>query len=455
MSPDEFPFLDAILARPADDGPRLVYADFLAETGSPADAARSDLIRVQVALARMPDDHPRRSALAEQQADLAQQYKAEWAAHLGGLVDPDGVEFRRGLPDTVAVDAGAFAARGDELFARTRTPSGRSYLRRVFLKDAAGALPKLLGCPALGRVEELSLALGDLGNGGVSLLARCPFFGTLRALDLSANRLDDAGVRALAASARFPRLERLALNDNDHITWDGVTALAESPFFAGLTDLDLGRNEVNDAGVRALVASRSLLRLSGLNLAENLIGDAGVAALVGSPLFRRMLARDGRIDLRKNMIGAAGAGALAASPDLARATALDLENNYLGDRGAVVIAASPWAKNLKQLKLSRNQITDAGAFALADAITRAWPALQSINLSENRLTRRGADSVRDAAFARGVIPDVTGNTADSHTHAPIPVADVLPGVMADLMPPDAGNVDELRRRVTFPARPPQ
>jgi uncharacterized protein (TIGR02996 family) len=455
MSPDEFPFLDAILTRPADDGPRLVYADFLADTGSPADAARSDLIRVQVALARMPDDHPRRPDLVERQTDLVQSNKGEWAAHLRGLVDPDGVEFRRGLPDSVAVDAGVFAARGDDLFARTRTPSGRSYLRRVFLKDAVGVLPKLVACPALGQVEELSLAWGDLGNAGVNLLARCPFLVNLHGLDLSSNRLDDAGVRFLAASARFPRLERLALNDNEQITWDGVTALAESPFFAGLTDLDLGRNDVNDAGVRALVGSRSLTRLSGLNLTENLIGDAGVAALVGSPLFRRMLARDGRIDLRRNMVGAAGAEALAASPDLGRATVLDLENNYLGDRGAVAIATAPGARNLKRLRLARNQITDAGAFALADAITRALPALQSINLSGNRLTRRGADSVRDAAFARGVIPDVTGNTADSHTHVPIPMADVLPGVMADLMPPDAGNVDELRRRVTFPARPPQ
>src|SRR6188474_3458028 len=105
MSPDELPFLDAILARPADDAPRLVYADFLADTGSPADAARAELVRVQLALARLPDDHPR------------------------GLAA--GVEFRRGLPDSVSVDAGVFAARADELVARTRTPAGRSYLRRV------------------------------------------------------------------------------------------------------------------------------------------------------------------------------------------------------------------------------------------------------------------------------------------------------------------------------------
>ncbi len=453
MSPDEFPFLDAILARPADDGPRLVYADFLADTGSAADAARSDLIRVQVALARMPDDHPRRPDLVDQQTDLVLKHKAVWATHLRGLVDPDGVEFRRGLPDSVAVDAAVFAARGEELFARTRTPAGRSYLRRVYLKDPSAVLPRLVACPAFALVEELGLAWGDLGNGGVGLLARCPHVSNLRGLDLSFNRIDDAGVRALAASARFPRLDRLALNDNEQITWDGVTALAESPFFAGLTDLDLGRNDVNDAGVRALAGSRSLTRLNGLRLAGNHIGDAGVAALVGSALFRRMLARDGRIDLRANAVGVAGAETLAASADLARATVLDLDKNYLGDRGAVVIVAAPGAAKLRRLRLSNNQITDAGAFALADAVARALPALQAIDLSGNRLTWRGANAVRDAAFARGVIPDVSGNSADTKTHVPVPVADVLPGVLSDLFPADAGNLDELRRRVTFPARP--
>jgi Ran GTPase-activating protein (RanGAP) involved in mRNA processing and transport len=191
--------------------------------------------------------------------------------------------------------------------------------------------------------------------------------------------------------------------------------------------------------------------LSGLKLTRNLIGDAGVAALVGSALFRRMLARDGRIDLRKNTIGAAGAEALAASPDLARATALDLEENYLGDRGAVALVSAPAAAGLQFLRLPKNQITDAGAFAIADAITRGLPALQTIDVSKNRLTRRGADSVRDAAVARGVIPRVIENPGEalSGVHG---LVDLSAGLPADLPPPDAGNVDELRRRVTFPAQ---
>lgn len=444
MSPDEFPFLDAILARPGDDAPRLVYADYLDDAGTAADAARADLIRIQLALARLPDDHPRRPALIEQQTDLLARHQTEWTAHLRGLVG--GVEFRRGLPDSVSVDAGLFVACGEELIARTRTPAGRSYLRRVHLLDPARVLPRLVSCPALAHVEELSLAGGELGNGGVDLLARGPHLPRLRALDLSFNRFDDAGVRLLARSRVFAGLNRLALNDVDQITWAGVSALAESPHLTSLTDLDLGRNEVNDAGVRALVESRTLRRLSALRLAGNHISDGGVAALAGSELFRRMLARDGRVDLRANAVGPAGAEALAACPDLLKATALDLDKNYLGDRGAAALVRSPGAARLKRLRLSRNQITDAGAFVLADAVARGLPGLRTIDLGVNRLTWRGANAVRDAAVARGVVPDVSGNPTDGS--GPLPTVPLPP----DGPHPDAGNVDELRRRVTFPAR---
>ncbi|WP_020471019.1 TIGR02996 domain-containing protein [Zavarzinella formosa] len=56
---DELAFLEVIRQSPADDGPRLIYADFLEEKGDPASVARAEFIRLQCLLARgadRPDD---------------------------------------------------------------------------------------------------------------------------------------------------------------------------------------------------------------------------------------------------------------------------------------------------------------------------------------------------------------------------------------------------------------
>ena len=52
-------FLADILEHPDDDTPRLVYADWLEENGDTDDALRAEFIRVQVKLARSPDEHLR------------------------------------------------------------------------------------------------------------------------------------------------------------------------------------------------------------------------------------------------------------------------------------------------------------------------------------------------------------------------------------------------------------
>src|SRR5438045_9615976 len=80
---DEQPFLDAIFARYHDDGPRLVYADFLEDAGDPE---RAELVRVQIALARTADDHPRRPALVNREAELLAANLPRWTEHLAGLL---------------------------------------------------------------------------------------------------------------------------------------------------------------------------------------------------------------------------------------------------------------------------------------------------------------------------------------------------------------------------------
>ena len=65
--------LAAVLADPDDDAPRLVLADWLEENGF---TERAEFIRVQIELARMEGDDPRRPAFARRECALR---GAQWS----------------------------------------------------------------------------------------------------------------------------------------------------------------------------------------------------------------------------------------------------------------------------------------------------------------------------------------------------------------------------------------
>lgn len=437
---DEQPFLDAISARYAEDGPRLVYADFLDDAGDPP---RAELVRVQIALARVPDDHPRKPELVDRQDDLIAAHSAKWTEHLGNLVVSG--EFRRGVLDSVVVDAGTFLESGDELFRRAR-------IRRVRMLDAARVVSKLNQSPLLEQVRELDLCANELGNAGLAEFVRSPHLGKLEDLNLADNGLDDSGMQSLAAASSFPSLATLSLNDNERVTSDGAIALAGSPFFAGLTALDLSRDAVHERGVQAIVASRTLARLHTFRVTGNPIGDVGVAALVRSPLLDRMLAHSPRLELRANEIGPDGARLLAASFSLLRCVALDLSGNFIGDRGFSALIDSPNTKSVHTLKLAANQISDAGLVAVRDGLPSLFARLRYLDLSTNRLTRYGLGLLEAARGDRATVIDTSGNVqAAIGGEAPVPVGRVVPEVLRGMS--EAADAAELRRRVAHPTRP--
>jgi uncharacterized protein (TIGR02996 family) len=78
MSDEEAALLQAVLDRPKDDAPRLVYADWLEETREPLRVARAELIRVQIALERMPETDSSWPQLAKREQRLLRQHWKEW-----------------------------------------------------------------------------------------------------------------------------------------------------------------------------------------------------------------------------------------------------------------------------------------------------------------------------------------------------------------------------------------
>jgi uncharacterized protein (TIGR02996 family) len=380
---EEEAFTRSIVARFRDDGPRLVFADYLDDSPHPADRDRAEFIRLQIALTRLPADHPRRGDLTDRETELRLTHQDEWTRHLKGLAC--GFEFRRGIIDSVAVTVAQLAARGDELFRKAA-------VRRVRVEDAGRHVTRLTHLPILGEVRELGLCGAELGNGGLNVFLRSPHLGRVESLDLSFNGICDAGVWRLAECRNLPSLTTLCLNDNQNISAAGVKRLAESPHFGRLKVLDVSANDVGDGGIRALAESRTFPRLHTVRLRANHIGDAGCEALAGSPLMGRMLAHDPQMDLRQNSITSAGVKALAACPQLAAVRVLDLSHNYIGDDGLLALADSPHTAKLTALLLRQNPITDHGAVGLARS--ELMRRLVRVDLSDNsRLGRRGIDEL--------------------------------------------------------------
>jgi uncharacterized protein (TIGR02996 family) len=382
---EESAFLAPILAAHRDDGPRLIYADFLADSDDPADRHRAEFVRLQLALARLPDDHPRRRELKHRADDLLHRFLPAWTAHLRGLAT--GFTFHRGLLDTVSVDVPTFVARGEEMFRRAP-------VRGVKFLDAARHVETLADCELLGRVRGLGLCGADLGNGGLNVLLRSPHLTGVESLDLSFNGLDDNAARLLGRTSALPRLRELRLNDNARLTSVGLTALAESPGLGGLELLDVSANDIGPPGIEAVVASPYLGDLHTFVAHSNPLGDGGVAALAGSELLARMLAREPKLALPRSGIGPDGARALAKSPVLAAVRELDLTGNQLADDGTRAVAESDHLPNLRRLVLMHNRVGDIGARALAFSPVMA--GLDFLDVSSNRITRRGIDALWSA-----------------------------------------------------------
>src|SRR5437764_1154624 len=106
----EAAFLAAILDRPDDDAPRLVYADWLDERGDP----RGEFIRVQCELARLPGDDPRQLSLRKREKQLRKRHGRQWAEPLPGRVQ--NWDFARGFVYWILVTPGQFLANAPSLF---------------------------------------------------------------------------------------------------------------------------------------------------------------------------------------------------------------------------------------------------------------------------------------------------------------------------------------------------
>ncbi len=368
---EEQAFLSRVRECPDDDGPRLIFADWLDEGGDP----RGQFIRIQCAIARLPPEDPRRAELQAQEQALLDAHKHEWTARLQGIASD--WTYRRGFIESISIDAKAFLSISSNLFRHTP-------IRRVRFIDAGRCFVQLVESPMFGQIPEIDLTHNYLGNGCLNLFARATQLTRLESLHLGFNDITDQGLRLLAGIPHLSTLCELYLDDNRQIGAPGVRALADSHYLVSLRHLDLSGNNLGETALRVLINGDSLRQLDSLTLHNNKIGDAGVESLAHSELLRRMLCRSSALDLSWNDIGPVGARYLAESPFIELVETLNLAHNAIGDAGLASLAQSPYLRRLKRLLVGENRITDSGVLSLARS--RVPESLTFIDLKGNFVT---------------------------------------------------------------------
>src|SRR5262245_8775489 len=133
-------FIAEIAERPDDDGPRLVFADWLEDHGDPA---RAEFIRVQCELARIEEDDDRRIELKRREGQLLKEHSDRWTAGLEEVADS--WRFDRGLIEHLRVPRpGEWLQRVDEVVRRFP-------VRSIHTTDEDGCLISMLTSLHVGR----------------------------------------------------------------------------------------------------------------------------------------------------------------------------------------------------------------------------------------------------------------------------------------------------------------
>lgn len=446
--------LDAVLARPEDDEPRLVYADWLMERGDP----RGEFIAVQCALARLTKERKRTSPAYRAAANRARAIERE---HLRKWVDVAGLrkwwgQFERGFVTHLTISPSALRSKWEPLFSRwplehlRLQPRGggsptlgdlawiaaeprSAQLRWVTIDTLWGASVTLdwsiartalqdhdVDDRTIALPQELALGVAPVDRAvrGVSIRSttpdhiadlhrRCP--PALRSLNLgSLSRIDQNDMAVLMSTPELRGLEALSLGQAPE---DVAAVLVEDhprspPRFPNLITLEIrARDSVGSRFLRALAANKSLASVVTLVLPFAL-DDALTEILEARTTKLESLTLEGKSN------DAAVAG-FARARFLRRLRSLSLEGAEAGFFGAPSIRPllRPDAfAELESLSLKAFLIGDANAEAMKDTpwlSTLVSLSLRSCSLNDARLQRIAASPYLNALVSL----NVQGNTA--------------------------------------------
>jgi uncharacterized protein (TIGR02996 family) len=406
--------LNTIRLHPDEDTPRLVYADYLDETGDANNAALAEFVRLQVRLSQLPFSDPERLPLEDRENELLRENERKW---LGALTPPlaRGLlrwKFDRGFVDQIRIDTYTASIHGKKLF--DRLPIQRVKLDRMD-QGRTPSPPRLAACPWWSRVRELvitettradpviaqhvlsspyltnlrSLELDantniERANQNTDFVAACPSFNQLHTLTLQNWRgdvaklvktLDQSKIHTLALSGTgftaktlelllssdfAAQAKSVSLKDGnlDADLWSALNSKSAKPV---ITRLNFTNSRANlNLDLPTLLNARATANLEELDLSETHSPATTVQQLAHTAFMERATA----IGLTRCTLTPKVMKELA-NTDAPQLRRLTLGETGLGDAGVRAMCKAKWADNITHLDIMRNRLSDKALVAMA------------------------------------------------------------------------------------------
>jgi uncharacterized protein (TIGR02996 family) len=200
--------LAAVFAAPAEDTPRLVYADWLDEHG---EETYAEFIRVQIALARDGERSPERARLKQRESAVWKRLKRRWADLFAAIL-PEKRCFTRGFHDGTA--EGRMQVSADTFVAHSAAWWPRLPFRQLTVTAVTQFPDEVLDCDYLRRLGWLDLFVSGVGEfilreEFVVRLFSCDRFDRLVSLTVNHLPLTRRIVDAIRACPFLPQLRKL------------------------------------------------------------------------------------------------------------------------------------------------------------------------------------------------------------------------------------------------------
>jgi uncharacterized protein (TIGR02996 family) len=349
-------FLDAIRAEPDDLTHRLVYADWLEEHGTtPLDAARAELIRVQIARENADPAGDHYWALRARERVLLARWEVDLAGKLHRQVRR--YRFRRGFVEWIDVSAGGWI----NLLGRCRPPIVKALQLHGNCQH--------LRMNHLAGITHLDLRHADLGLAGTMSLAAILDLSDIRVLDLPP--VVTPRLRDLLKFGFAQRLEHLGLPADGVHSERCLRDLVAAPQLPALRSLRLAVTTVTGRqALQSFFASPRLAALRSLTFQGQSFGPAVLGLLSRSA---------GATGLRRLRIERSGSSILELPPGNFLSGLESLEIAGVATLGGPVGEFLCSLTNLRELRLQ-----EVGAVECKEALRglASWPALHTFEMGE-------------------------------------------------------------------------